>query len=187
MINGESAVEGVSTDAQDTTVVASAEEFSRLVEAEIDRAYRLAGLMLGSGPEAEDAVGDAIERAWEHNGQLRDWSRFRPWLDHIVVNICRDRLRRRNKVRFVHLDGATEPGTTDEFALALERDRLLGAVSRLSDDERVLLVLHYWSDLTLDEVAMRLGWRPGTVRSRLHRALLNLRNMLTLDERTQQE
>jgi RNA polymerase sigma-70 factor (ECF subfamily) len=156
------------------------EAFVRLTRRELDRAYRLAGLILGDAAEAEEAVGDAFERAWRHMAELRDSSRFQAWFDRIVVNECRDRMRRRGRVRLVSLDGHLEqPSVLDPFARVLERDEALRSIERLPPEERVVVVLHYWADLTLEAVAERLGWRSGTVKSRLHRALERMRAAAT--------
>jgi RNA polymerase sigma factor (sigma-70 family) len=149
--------------------------FAALMERELDRSYRLAGLLLGDAAEAEDAVGDAIERAWRELPGLRDTNRFQAWFDRIVVNACRDRLRRRARVRFVALDGATAATASDPFREILESDALLGRIRDLPAEEVEIVILHFWADLTLDSVAERLRLRPGTVRSRLHRALGRLR------------
>jgi RNA polymerase sigma factor (sigma-70 family) len=150
--------------------------FSELATAELDRVYRLAGLILMDASEAEDAVGDALERAWQRFGQLRDRATFRPWFDRIVVNACRDRLRRRRVVRFIPLEPAHgRPEPNDPFREVLDRDEMLRSMRSLPDDERLVVVLHFWADLTLQAVADRVGWPIGTVKSRLHRALERMR------------
>jgi RNA polymerase sigma-70 factor (ECF subfamily) len=162
------------------TVVPSARErFLELAEAELDRLFQLAGLILGNRSDAEDAVGDALLRGWQAADSLRSEADFRPWLDRILVNLCRDRLRRRARVRFIALEVAHDrPGTGDEFRDLAERDEILGAVADLPADERIVVVLHYWADLTLEAVGQRLGWPVGTVKSRLHRALGRIRERI---------
>jgi RNA polymerase sigma factor (sigma-70 family) len=148
----------------------------------LDRAYRLAGLLLGSGTEAEDAVQDALVIAWQRFEDLREPERFEAWLDRIVVNGCRDRLRRRGTVRFVPLAVEMDPAGRDPFATFLERDALLGLVDRLTPDERIVVVLRFWADLSLEAIGERLGWPLGTVKSRLHRALGRLRDAYERDQ-----
>jgi RNA polymerase sigma factor (sigma-70 family) len=154
----------------------SADPFVRLGDLELDRAYRLAGLILGSREEAEDATQDALLRAWRSARSLRDLDRFQAWFDRILVNVCRDRLRRRSPVRLIEMDGASiAQSPHDPFRLSEDRDELLRSMASLEPELRIVIVLHYWADLTLDGVAERLGWPVGTVKSRLHRALAVMR------------
>jgi RNA polymerase sigma factor (sigma-70 family) len=95
---------------------------------------------------------------------------------------CRDRLRRRGTVRFIPLADGFDPPDRDPFAAFLERDALLGAVSGLSADERIIVVLRFWADLPLEAIANRLDAPLGTIKSRLHRAIGRLREMQEFDE-----
>ena len=97
-------------------------------------------------------------------------SRFEAWFDRILVNGCRDRLRRRGTVRFIAIDPSIDPAGSDPFRDLIERDALLAGMSALTPDERIVIMLRFWADLPLDEIADRLGWPLGTVKSRLHRA-----------------
>ena len=147
----------------------------------LDRAYRLAGLLLADAHEAEDAVQDALIVAWQSFDTLREADRFGAWFDRILVNGCRDRLRRRNVVRFIPIDGGPEPAGRDPFTAFIERDALLAGLGALTADERIVVVLRFWADLPLEGIAERLGWPIGTVKSRLHRALERLRADLSQD------
>ena len=151
------------------------DRFVLLAERELDRSYRLAGLILGSATEAEDAVGDALERGWRDAHRLRDATRFQIWFDRILVNVCRDRLRRRRAVTFVAIAGDSQLVTTDPFRLVDDEDEAVRALATLPPDERIVVILHFWADLTLESAADHLGWPIGTVKSRLHRALERLR------------
>lgn len=154
------------------------ERFLQLARHELDRAYRLAGLLLADRTEAEDAVQDALVRAWHRRTSLRDSAGFAAWFDRILVNGCRDRLRRRRRVRFLELDAAREPAIPDPFRALLDRDEATRALASLEPDQRVVVILHYWADLTLEGVARRTGWPIGTVKSRLHAALRRLETQL---------
>jgi RNA polymerase sigma-70 factor (ECF subfamily) len=152
-----------------------ASAFTRLVDAELGRSYRLAVLLLRSEPEAQDAVQDAVVSAWGRFADLREHDRFDAWFGRIVLNTCRDRLRRRGRVRFIALDGGTEQPTPDATAGIPEREALRTALDHLSPDQREVVVLRYLLDLPLDEIAHRTGERLGTVKSRLHYGLKALR------------
>ena len=149
---------------------------------QLDRVYRLAGLLLGDAHEAEDAVQDALVIAWRSFGSLRETDKFDAWFDRILVNGCRDRLRRRNVVKFIPMDAAIDPVGRDPFQAFIERDALLAGLVRLTPDERIVVVMRFWADLPLDVIAQRLDWPLGTVKSRLHRALERLRGAIAQDE-----
>jgi RNA polymerase sigma-70 factor, ECF subfamily len=152
------------------------DQFTALTTARLDRAYRVAGLVLGDAGEAEDAVGDAVVRAWAGFERLRELSGFDVWFDRILLNICRDRLRRRRLVRFVPIGpGHDRIAAGDAFRRVIDLDDVLRSMRELDDDERVVVVLHYWADLTLADVAARIGVPIGTVKSRLNRALRRMR------------
>jgi RNA polymerase sigma-70 factor (ECF subfamily) len=158
-----------------TTQQHADEQFARLISGGLDRAYRLAGLILGSAPDAEDVTHDAAIRAWQSAGALRDPASFEAWFDRIVVNACRDRIRRNTRVRFVSLPTEDDRPVADPFQSLLDQDEALQLIHCLDSDERAVVVLHYWADLPLTAVAVRLGWPVGTVKTRLHRALEAMR------------
>ena len=149
--------------------------FLEFASAELDRAYRLAGLLLADASEAEDATQDALVRAWRSSGSLRDASSFQAWFDRILVNVCRDRLRRERRIRFIALDGVAEAGRTDPFKRVLDADEVVRGIAGLDVDLRAVVILRFWADLSVDDIALRLDWPVGTVKSRLHRALARLR------------
>ena len=157
--------------------------FMALAERELDRLFRLAGLILGNASEAEDAVGDALLRGWRSAGSLRSEADFPAWLDRILVNVCRDRLRRRSRIRFIPLTADHDrPTSADPFRQLAENDELVAAMNGLDPDERIVLALHFGEDLTLEATAARLAWPIGTVKSRLNRGLDKMRKVLPRSE-----
>jgi RNA polymerase sigma-70 factor, ECF subfamily len=151
--------------------------FGRLVSGGLARWYRIAASLLGDATEAEDAVHDAAVTAWQRFGSLRAEGSFEAWFDRILVNNCRDRLRRRRFGSVVDvgavLEGRPMPG--DVAADAADRDALRRAMRVLDADHLVVVVLRYETDLTVPAIAARLGLAEGTVKSRLHHALRHLR------------
>jgi len=169
-----------------TAADARAAAFRGLIEAELDRAYRLATVILGDRYDAEDAVHDAAEAAWRRWSDLRDEQRFQAWFGKIVVNACRDRLRRSRRRRMVEiprlvLDKEHPMARDAADALAL-RDVLRRAFDALSPEERIVVVLRYEADLTMPRVAELAGIPEGTAKSRLHHALRKLRAVIGEEE-----
>ena len=93
----------VATDLRSTSQETREQAFRRLTQSRMDRLYRLAAVLLSDAAEAEDAVHEAAVNAWTRWSQLRDESRFDPWMERIVVNVCRDRLRQRRRLRALPL------------------------------------------------------------------------------------
>ena len=153
--------------------------FAQLVDRDLDRAYRLAGIILGNGPDAEDATHDAVVQAWRAFGGLRDASSFAPWFQRILVNVCRDRLRKRKRSQVTELAVAGSHAGLDRFKDVDDRLVLDRAFEQLSPDQAITVVLRFHVDLSLDDVAARMGVPVGTVKSRLHSALAKLERALT--------
>ena len=149
--------------------------FIELAEQVLDDAYRLAGYVLGDSSEAEDAVQEALTRSWQAWPTLRDQARFEPWFDRILVNICRDRLRKRRGVRVEELDEELAVYIEDPFKASLARAEVNSLLAVLSPDQRVVVGLRFWKDLSLQQIADTLGIPLGTVQSRLHYALRAMR------------
>jgi len=158
-----------------TTAASREAAFARLADAHLSRAYRLAAVLLGNEVEAQDAVQDAAVAAWRSFRGLRDVDRFDAWFDRILVNGCRDRLRKRGRVRLIEIESAPERATPDGSARFAEHQALVAALGRLPAEQRVAVVLRFFGDLSLDEIANRTGERTGTVKSRLHYGLIALR------------
>lgn len=152
--------------------------FLRLADREIGRGFRTAGYVLGNAAEAEEAIQDAIVRAWSAWPRMRDPDRFGPWFERILMNTCLDRIRRRHGVRLVELERAPELRSADPFAAGLERDEIGRAIGGLPAEQRAVVVLRFWRDLSLRDIADRLDLPLGTVKSRLHYAMRTMRSIL---------
>jgi RNA polymerase sigma-70 factor (ECF subfamily) len=118
---------------------------------------------------------DAFTAAWRQRASLRDLDKFEAWFSRILINTCRDRLRRRTRARHIVNAAAPEP-VADPARAALDRDVLGRALAALAPDLRIVVVLRYWMDLTVDDIAERLGIPAGTVKSRLHSSMRQLRS-----------
>lgn len=148
--------------------------FERLTDQRLLRAYRLASAILRDAGDPEDAVHDAAVIAWTRFDELRDRSLFDAWFDRIVVNECRQRLRRRS-VHALVMDIAPIVPLADGASGRAERDALRQALDRLTPEHRAVVVMRHLEGYSITEIAARTGEREGTVKSRLHYALRELR------------
>lgn len=148
--------------------------FDLLVGPLVDKAFRLAYGMLHDREAAEDAVQEAAMRAWRKLGNLRPGTEMRPWFLGIVANQCRTTVRGR-WWSVLRLD-VSPPSAAHEF-----EDRIASgedvrtALRRLAPQHREVLILHYYLDLPLQEVAVIAGIPVGTVKSRINRGLAAMR------------
>lgn len=151
-----------------------ADAFATLLDGSLNRHFRLAAVILGNREDAEDAVNDAALRAWQHLRDLRDPARFDAWFGHILLNVCRDRIRQRQRRRTQTLAGEP-PDLHDAFDQSVERAALHQALCALTPEHRAVVALRYLEGLSVDEIAAYTGARAGTVKSRLHYGLAELR------------
>jgi RNA polymerase sigma-70 factor (ECF subfamily) len=159
------------------------EAFEVLATSAGDRLYAVARLILRSSDLAEDAVQEALVRAWQQLPSLRDSDRFDAWLHRLVVNACADQgrqLRRwSTQVRQLPRNAAIGDGTEAVAA----REQLERGFSRLKPEQRAVVVLHHYSGFSAIEIARILGIPEGTARSRLHYATEAMRAALEADAR----
>ena len=158
-----------------------AQAFATLIEPLLDPAYRLAAVMLADRSTAEDAVQEASIKAWRKLGHLRgDLGSLRSWFLSIVANECR--MVRRQRWWSVTKVAEVLPLRVADDQFSVASSDLKSALLRLSPGERLPLVLHFYLDLPLEEVARTLGLSPSAAKSRIYRAARKLRSDLTLEE-----
>jgi RNA polymerase sigma-70 factor (ECF subfamily) len=145
------------------------EAFDALATAAYHRLFAIARRILRDGYAAEDAVQDALVKAWREIRALRDPSAFDAWLHRLLVNACNDQVRRSRR-RPIELSALPidreEP--RDDIARLADRDELERAFLELSVEHRAVLVLTHYVGLPAPEIGRILGIPPGTVASRLH-------------------
>ena len=163
---------------------------AELLLAGLPQAHRLAASILRDPVGAEDAVQEALLRAWHKRRGIRfgDGAPDR-WFLRIVVNICRDELRRRRRqpVAAVRPLEESEPAAAETPWAAAEHDDLDRAIGRLQPDEQILLGLRFGRDMTLPQIAAQLDLPEGTVKSRLHHTLEHVRAALDAERRAKEQ
>jgi RNA polymerase sigma-70 factor (ECF subfamily) len=161
--------------------------FNELVVEYQTLVYNLCYRMLGQAQAAEDAAQETFVSAWRNIHTVRGET-FRPWLLRIAANLCRDELRRRVRRPSTSLDIALEAGMPDPpdeepppdaSVLTSElRGKLEAALQELPEDQRTALVLCDVEGLDYNEIATVMNTSLGTVKSRIARARLKMRDLL---------
>jgi RNA polymerase sigma-70 factor (ECF subfamily) len=152
--------------------------FTELVKVYAPRLHGVANLILHDSERAQDAVQDALLMGWRDLRALREPDAFEAWLRRLTVRACyrvAKKERRRNLVELHVMPDPVSRTVPDASADLAERDWLYGMLGRLAIDQRAVVVLHYYLDLPVNEVAEVLDIPYGTAASRLHRGLEAMR------------
>ncbi len=159
------------------------EAFALIVDASFDRCHEIARRILGESHLAQDATQQAMISIWRDLPKLREAARFEAWSYRITVNACYAEAKRaRRTLPDIH---PTDHGPTisDEYGTVIDRDQLDRAFSRQKLEHRAVLVLRYYLDMPVEEVATTLDIPLGTAKSRIHHALKSMRAALDADSR----
>jgi len=157
-----------------------------LVHAYTEPVYRLALSILDDPAEADEAAQDVFITVVKKIGSYRGEAAFTTWLYTVTLNICRMRLRRQKSQGrlkqvlqgLLRAQGGTAP-PLEQTASENEADRALWqAIRRLDDQQREVVILRYFHELQLKEIAKIVGVTDRTVRTRLHEAHERMRGLL---------
>ena len=156
-----------------------------LVQRHQDAAFRTAYFVAGQTGDAEDAAQDAFVKAYRALGSFRSGSSFKPWLLAIVANEARNRIRSASRRESLALRlaesrhrGGAVPSPEGAALARADQEALVSALGELSGEDRLVIAYRYFMEMNEKEMAEALGCRPGTVKSRLSRALARLRERL---------
>ncbi len=150
-----------------------------------ERLYRASYLVCHNAADAEDLTQETLSKALASIDQFEVGRPLEPWLNRIASNTARDWLRRRTRITFVGLeaDPADEAeGIADQVAARSLPDELSEALSTLDPLSRLVIVLRHLLDLNATEIAALLETQPATIRTRLRRGLLQMRQELETEE-----
>lgn len=154
------------------------EAFAELATLAFPRLKSVAYLILRDADRADDAVQDALVAAWRDLRALRDLDAWDAWLHRLLVRTCHRQARRDRRRAQIDLRIASDPDlarTIDAPPDIAERTWILDELGRIDVEKRTVIVLHYYLDLPMREVAEILDLPYGTAASRLHRGLELLR------------
>ena len=156
--------------------VVNAETFQAEVRRIEKLLYHIAWTHLGNDQDAEDAVQEALIKAWTKRDLLRDEKQFKPWLARILCNQCKDMLRKRKRWSFYPL---TE--TTIQVEMPEVENPVLEAIRKLKPQYRVPMTLYYLDGCSMRELSEILGVPKGTIKTRMRSARKQLGKTLLIE------
>ncbi|RDY27345.1 sigma-70 family RNA polymerase sigma factor [Romboutsia weinsteinii] len=153
------------------------EEFVNLIEINKLSMYKFAKSILKNDVETEDAMSEAILKAYKNKGKIKDANSFKSWIMRILANECYDLIKKSRKfdliedtedLNLVHIDNS-ESGLKE-------------VVEKLNKEYSSVIVLYYYEDMSIKEISNILQLPEGTIKSRLSRAKSKLRVLLNEEE-----
>jgi RNA polymerase sigma-70 factor (ECF subfamily) len=168
--------------------------FTALVEAYQSPIYNLCYRMLGEAGEAEDAAQETFLRAYSQLGSYDASRPFKTWLFSIANHHCIDRLRKR-RLTWLSIDDDLpphpalqdhRPGPEEASVRREQSESMQAMLAKLPPDDRAVVVMRYWYDLSYEEIAASTRTTVSAVKSRLHRARGHLGDLLAAQARAPQ-
>jgi RNA polymerase sigma-70 factor, ECF subfamily len=152
--------------------------FQKLIEAEKEKLNRMAYLYLKNESDAIDIVHETLYKAYISIEKLKEPDYFSTWLMRILINTALD-FNKKNKwiIPVEELERYGNDENTERLHVE-ERLDLVDAIARLEEKYKTVIILRYYNDLPIKEIAKILNCPEGTVKTNLHRAIQQLRTFL---------
>ncbi|WP_019122142.1 sigma-70 family RNA polymerase sigma factor [Brevibacillus massiliensis] len=152
--------------------------FYQLMQEHKQQLYRLAFAYLKNEQDALDAVQETTYRAYKQLPRLREPQYFHTWLIRILLNYCHDQTKAKKRWKLIETFREEHSHPDD---MQHERVHLELAIEQLGPKYKQVIILKYFEDMTIAEIARVIGRPEGTVKTRLHQALSQLRKLLEKD------
>ncbi|QAA33310.1 RNA polymerase sigma factor [Clostridium manihotivorum] len=168
-------IEKVDSDSSDIVLAKKGDKdaFIRMIQSNKQSLYRVAVSFLSDSHDVEDAIQASIIKAYEGIGKLRKDEYFKTWIIRIVINQCKDILKKNKRLISIE-EVSIDEGFTDD----LTKLEIISAIKQLDSDLRIVTTLFYFEDMAQKDIAKILSIPEGTVRSRLSRARSKLYELL---------
>lgn len=158
--------------------------FEQLFELYKDRAMRTAYLITGNKHTSEDIVQEAFVKCYLSIGSLKDPSHFKAWFFKLLTRLAwkastKDRSMTPIENIYDQVEQCTDYSLQPSMEQALEAKELVGQIEKLPQKHQTILILYYYNDLSIKEIAKVVGCFEGTVKSRLHAAREKLRKEMS--------
>lgn len=142
----------------------------KLIEVDKERLYKIAYIYVKNEDDAKEIVQETVYKAFLHIRKLRNVDVFNGWITKILVNSSMDYIRKRNKVTFIEGETLNKIGVKDD-----EYIDLYYAVDSLQGLDKTVIILKYFQDYKIKDIALILEISESKVKNHLHRALKTLR------------
>lgn len=158
--------------------------FEELYKAYSTKALRTACLLTGRRDIAEEAMQEALFQCYRDISKLRDPERFNIWFNRILVRICRDASLKEKKQKSENLEEDDMERLQDDYNISEDIEKrqeniiLMNAINNLKLPLRITVILFYYNDMSIKEIAHVMGCFEGTVKSRLYYAKKTLEKEL---------
>ncbi|MDF2053172.1 sigma-70 family RNA polymerase sigma factor (plasmid) [Priestia megaterium] len=146
--------------------------FQELIELEKNKLFRIAYLYVKNEADALDIVQDTIYKAFISIKRLKDPSYFSTWISRILINTCLDFIKKNSRVMPI---GIVNKKSHYESLPLEDKLDLVEAIERLEIQYKTVIIFRYYKDLSIKQIAEILECPEGTVKTRLHRAVHQLK------------
>lgn len=161
----------------DKAISGDKQAFEELINEHKIVLYKMGKSILRDDNDIADAMQETVYSAYKGIADLKNTEMFKPWLLRIMVNKCNDILRKQDKV--IPVEEVEEVIMVDEYKV--HNNHIYEAVQTLEDDLKILVMLYYYEDMAIEDIANRLKIPKGTIKSRLSRARAKLYESLKED------
>lgn len=157
------------------------EQFIKIINDNRIKLYKTAIAILRNEDDANDAIQDALYSAYKNYEKLKDKSLLLTWLTRILINKCYDIINKNKKVVYIDDDSTIENtyGKSDEYQVESSLEWVLNKIDK---DLKEIVVLYYYDELSVSEIADILEIPTGTVKSRLSRARGQIAEIMKKEE-----
>lgn len=153
------------------------DSFIQLIEPIKEKLYRVAFVYLKNEDDALDCVHDGILKAIKSLDTLKEPQHFNTWITKIIVNVCKDYIKKNSKVVLVDINDYEDKLISEDNKNDVNFE-IKTALNKLSEKERNLIIMRYLEDNSLKDIVIKTNLPLGTVKSKLNRTLIKLRKYM---------
>lgn len=151
------------------------DSFYKLLEPIKDSLYKVSFMYLKNEDDALDCIHEAIIKAIKSLNNLKEPQYFNTWMMRVTANVCKDYIKKNNKVVFVDIQDYENTFIAKEENQFEHKEDIEMALNKLTEKERDLIVMRYLDDMSLKSISTEISTPIGTIKSRLNRTLKKLR------------